>query len=550
MATNPTSSSPLLPPTTSTSTHQHSIQVFLNGFLKSIFCCASCRKPRTGSLYEPLLDTEREAVADLLHFLENRDETEFFQGEPLRALCALTYSDNVDLQRSAALAFVEITEKDVRPVDSGALEPLIRLMESSNPEVQCNAVGCITNLATHDENKTKIARSGALIPLTRLAKSKDLRVQRNATGALLNMTHTMDNRQQLVTAGAIPVLVNLLNSPDYDVQYYCTTSLSNIAVDAQHRRRLATSEPTIVPNLIRLTDSPSLKVQCQAALALRNLASDEKFQLDLVAHNGLQPLSKLLRSRVPQIVLAAAACIRNISIHPQNETPIVREGFLEPLLDLLSYDNEEIQCHAMSTIRNLCSGDENKIAMVEAGAVDKLGGSLRLESLPLSVQGEMTACVAVLALLDEIKPTILKLLRPLIRHTSSPSIDVKANSAAAIGNLAAKLDSNGVLQFLKEWNDIRGYLYDFVSSEDPTLQHIAVWTLIQFVTGDERLRLNVERDESLLTVVQDLTLIREGQQGVNGGGDDGNNNNAAWSADLSQTLMAELRRPGGNLALS
>ena len=83
----------------------------------------------------------------------------------------------------------------------GGLEPLIRLMSSPNVEVQCNAVGCVTNLATHgihnalsrlflDENKNKIARSSALGPLTRLARSKDIRVQRNATGALLNMTHS------------------------------------------------------------------------------------------------------------------------------------------------------------------------------------------------------------------------------------------------------------------------------------------------------------------------------------------------------------------------
>ena len=63
-------------------------------------------------------------------------------------------------------------------------------MMSPNVEVQCNAVGCITNLATQEDNKAKIARSGALGPLTRLAKSKDMRVQRNATGALLNMTHS------------------------------------------------------------------------------------------------------------------------------------------------------------------------------------------------------------------------------------------------------------------------------------------------------------------------------------------------------------------------
>lgn len=85
---------------------------------------------------------------------------------------------------------VRLAENKVLIVQLGGLTPLIRQMLSSNVEVQCNAVGCITNLATHDENKAKIARSGALGPLTRLAKSKDMRVQRNATGALLNMTHS------------------------------------------------------------------------------------------------------------------------------------------------------------------------------------------------------------------------------------------------------------------------------------------------------------------------------------------------------------------------
>lgn len=81
-------------------------------------------------------------------------------------------------------------ENKVLIVQLGGLTPLIRQMLSPNVEVQCNAVGCITNLATHEANKAKIARSGALGPLTRLAKSRDMRVQRNATGALLNMTHS------------------------------------------------------------------------------------------------------------------------------------------------------------------------------------------------------------------------------------------------------------------------------------------------------------------------------------------------------------------------
>ncbi|KAI7404208.1 Vacuolar protein [Hortaea werneckii] len=498
-----------------------------------------------------LADSEREAVADLLNYLENRAETDFFSGEPLAALSTLVYSQNIDLQRSASLTFAEITERDVRPVDRATLEPilfllespdievqraasaalgnlavdgqnkvlivslggltpLIRQMNSPNVEVQCNAVGCITNLATHEENKARIARSGALAPLTRLAKSKDMRVQRNATGALLNMTHSDDNRQQLVAAGAIPVLVSLLSSPDTDVQYYCTTALSNIAVDSANRKRLAQTETKLVQSLVHLMKGQAPKVQCQAALALRNLASDEKYQLEIVRAGGLPPLLNLLQSSYLPLILSAVACIRNISIHPMNESPIIDAGFLRPLVDLLgSTDNEEIQCHAISTLRNLAaSSDRNKQLVLEAGAVQKCK-ELVLE-VPLSVQSEMTAAIAVLALSDDLKPHLLDLgvFDVLIPLTESESIEVQGNSAAALGNLSSKVGDYTLFQ--TSWTHpaggIHGYLARFLNSGDPTFQHIAIWTLLQLLeSNDGNLIQTIFSSRDVMEVVREIS---------------------------------------------
>ena len=42
-----------------------------------------------------------------------------------------------------------LAENKLLIVRLGGLEPLIRQMLSPNVEVQCNAVGCVTNLATH-----------------------------------------------------------------------------------------------------------------------------------------------------------------------------------------------------------------------------------------------------------------------------------------------------------------------------------------------------------------------------------------------------------------
>jgi vacuolar protein 8 len=117
-----------------------------------------------------LLENEREAVADLLQYLESayllifgrlmsssltepifkdRTTTNFFSGSPLSALTTLSFSDNVDLQRSAALAFAEITEKEVRPVGRDTLDPILFLLSSHDTEVQRAASAALGNLAVN-----------------------------------------------------------------------------------------------------------------------------------------------------------------------------------------------------------------------------------------------------------------------------------------------------------------------------------------------------------------------------------------------------------------
>ncbi len=124
----------------------------------------------------------------------------------------------------------------------------------------------------------------------------------------------------------------------------------------------------------------------------------EKYQLEIVKSDGLASLLRLLQSTYLPLILSSAACVRNVSIHPLNESPIIESGFLQPLIGLLSFkDNEEVQCHAISTLRNLAaSSEKNKTAIVKAGAIQSIK-DLVLQ-VPMNVQSEMTACVAVLAL--------------------------------------------------------------------------------------------------------------------------------------------------------
>jgi vacuolar protein 8 len=84
-----------------------------------------------------------------LSFSKDRTTTNFFTGSPLSALTTLSFSDNVDLQRSAALAFAEITEKEVRPVGRDTLDPILFLLSSHDTEVQRAASAALGNLAVN-----------------------------------------------------------------------------------------------------------------------------------------------------------------------------------------------------------------------------------------------------------------------------------------------------------------------------------------------------------------------------------------------------------------
>lgn len=81
-----------------------------------------------GNMSLPINEDEREAVSLLLQYLEDKDRYDFYTGGPLEALTTLSYSENINLRRSAALAFAEITEKFVRAVPKEVIEPILALL--------------------------------------------------------------------------------------------------------------------------------------------------------------------------------------------------------------------------------------------------------------------------------------------------------------------------------------------------------------------------------------------------------------------------------------
>ncbi|KAJ1664407.1 Vacuolar protein 8 [Coemansia sp. RSA 1813] len=564
----------------------------MGGICSSLLATTCCRTndDLSNREDEPLLsDEERQAIGMLVDLFERRASVNFYEGEPLKALSTLAYSDVYRLQISAATAFSEISERDTRPVSREALEPILHLLQSKhinvqhgasaalgnlavnvenkllivrmgglkplirqmlspNIDAQINSVGCITNLATAEENKMRIANSGALLPLTHLARSSDVRVQRNAAGALLNMTHSAEHRQQLIRASAVPVLVELLGSEDSELQYYATTALSNIAVDESGRRLLWETQPVLVEALLRFVETSTVKVQCQAILTLRNLASDDQYQMLIVDKGGLDVLLPLLQSAYDPLVISVSACLRNLSIHPQNEEPILSSGVLPSLVGLITQsDNEEVQCHVVSALRNLVANNEaDKSPFVEAGLFEHMRAVVADPNTSDVVMGEMVAALSVFVLDESLWMYVLEgdFLELLIPLTRSDSYELQCNTCAVISTFASKgLEASDRL--IAAWDKPAGGLQSYLASFlvvdvglEPMLRSVALWTVSLMLESDspELVRLvishpsiipNIEKVASMGTEMSEGD-VRNSAYTVGGGGQ---RNSQAYGSD-------------------
>ncbi|XP_010158575.1 PREDICTED: vacuolar protein 8-like, partial [Eurypyga helias] len=223
--------------------------------------CLKQNSSKARQLYKPILQPhERVTAQEFLQHIETGFEMSPLGKDPLEALRTLAFSENPGLQQSAALYYLHMSQhmnvplpvEHLEPfyallrsadlevqqmsslslvnfllegnidkelvVQMGLLEPILDLLESEDPTVQCNSCACTMTLAVSESNREAIGAAQGVTPLLALANSYDPRVQQNAVGAILNLTQSEKIQQVLCKEGALPVLALLLESPDSEVQ--------------------------------------------------------------------------------------------------------------------------------------------------------------------------------------------------------------------------------------------------------------------------------------------------------------------------------------------
>jgi hypothetical protein len=203
-----------------------------------------------------------------------RGHVGYFKREATACICNLSLRDESKF---------EITK-------SGAVAPLIALIQSEDPSIAQFACESLANLAEMSDNQDFIAREGAVAPCISAMRSRHIEVQRESGRLLANLSACGNNLyiDAIIDAGGHDLLTSFLCSQDTYCQRVGAFGIGNLCTHDHHQRKLiGVLEP--LQSLAR-SGKIELEIWRLSMLAIANLASCFGNHDDFVAQNAIPML--------------------------------------------------------------------------------------------------------------------------------------------------------------------------------------------------------------------------------------------------------------------
>ncbi|XP_069462860.1 uncharacterized protein [Ambystoma mexicanum] len=449
-------------------------------------CCLWQGAPsRKGGLYGPVLQQhEKRAARDFLRHLESDFEESPLGNESLEALRTLSFSELPDLQQSAALYYLHISQHLNTQLPEDYLEPYHALLQSNDLEVQrMSSLSLVNFLLEGNVKKEVVVESGLLEPMLELLESSDAAVQCNSCACIMTLASSERVQHVLCQEGALPVLTMLLQSSDSEVQYYSCSALSKIASNPRHHEAmLLIGDRFLLRMLLSLLSSSVDKVSCQACLCLRNLAESGNTTTDLIEMNVLPPLLVLLNSDNEDVQQASITLLCSLSQNPSNQEALLCEEVLERMGTLLQTQttNTVIVSHAACIIENL-SLSENIQEIIESPCFEGMLKALLCPENDETCLQYVASCIAELTKHDSTTSYLLTwmdtaLITHLVRLAGQlEHTELAYQAGCIISHLA--LNEKLVPMFRFRTDEILCYLKHFLNHPEFHFQELGLATL-------------------------------------------------------------------------
>ncbi|XP_053915061.1 armadillo repeat-containing protein 3 [Cuculus canorus] len=393
---------------------------------------------------------------------------------------------------------VEYTTK-VQIFEQGGLEPLIRLLDSPDPDVKKNSVECIYLLVQDFQSRAAVRALNVIPPLLELLKSEypviqllalktleviskdretriilgenkrfdclvkiletnefsDLHVEALAVlGNCLEDVHTLQLIQQ--TGGLKKLLSFVGASTVPDIQKNAAKAITKAAYDSENRKILHEEEvEKCLVNLLEI-DNDGVKVAASQAISVmcENLASKRAFGLQ-----GIPQLVHLLSSDNEEVKEAAVTALANLtSASPSNASDVAEAEGIELLVNTLNAQRDGAIANAATVLTNLATQEPFRVTIQSHGIMTVLAKPLR--STNSQVQSKAALAVAAFGCDADARTKLRNAggLGPLIELLHSKNEEVRKNACSAImvcasdEETAVELCRLGALDVLEEIN--------------------------------------------------------------------------------------------------
>lgn len=274
------------------------------------------------------------------------------------------------------LALLHQDDKNVTiAVAQGLVPVLIRLLDSSCPEMKEKTVAAISRVSTVDSGKNVLLAEGLLLlnHLLRILDSGSGFAIEKACIALQALSFTKDNARAIGCRGGISSLLGICQAGTPGSQASAAAVLRNLVKFTEIRQNFA--EENGVGVLLAVASSGTVVAQENAIGCLANLISeDEGLRLTVVKEGGVGCLKNFWDSGPPvQSLEVAVEALRHLGSSAPIAEVLVAEGFVGRVMGLLSCDVLAVRIAAARAVHALgLSSGKTRKEMGECGCVPGL----------------------------------------------------------------------------------------------------------------------------------------------------------------------------------
>lgn len=261
------------------------------------------------------LDAKRNAASELRLLAKYNMENRIIIANSgvIMPLVSLLQSTDYELQENAVTALLNLSINDNNKHEiaaAGAIDPLVNVLKVGTSIAKENAAATLFSLSVMDENKVSIGQSGAILPLVDLLMNGTSRGKKDAATALFNLSILHENKARIVRANAVRPLVELMSDPAAGMVDKAVAVLGNLATIQEGRFSIGEEEG--IPALVEVLELGSQRGKENAAAALLHLCtSNNRFRAKVLQEGAIPPLVALSQSGTARAKEKASALLRH-----------------------------------------------------------------------------------------------------------------------------------------------------------------------------------------------------------------------------------------------